>query len=227
MGTYRSATILQREDCSEYLLQKKLRTFRSNPQYICENLYVFSWESDLLIKTKSGYWYEFECKISFSDFKHDFTKEEKHTILQRGERFSSCRKMVYHMDGSTMVGEWHEFGKWKPAARPNYFAYCVPWYLQEKVEQLIPEYAGLVILKQNGALEVVKTPPLLHKEKYEDKRFRLTEKFYFNWRKEVEHRENNSQKEYINSLKAKVSLLKAEYKAATGVDFDEYMKDAL
>lgn len=227
MGTYRSATILQKEDCTEHLLQKKLRAFRSNPQYVVENLYVFRWESDMLIKTKSGYWYEFECKISFSDFKHDFTKEEKHIILQRGERFEAVKKFVYQMEGSTKVGRWQECGGWKPTKRPNYFAYCVPWYLEEKVTPLIPEYAGLVILKQNGALNVVKAPPCLHKDKYKDADFRLAEKFYYNWRKEVQQREHNAQDEYIKSLWAKIDLLKAEYKAATGTDFDEYLHDAL
>lgn len=219
--------ILQKEDCTESLLQKKLRAFRSNPQYIAENLYVFRWESDMLIKTKSGYWYEVECKISFSDFKHDFTKEEKHTILQRGERFNSIKKMVYHMEGTTKVGQWQECGSWKPTHRPNYFAYCVPWYLEEKVMPLIPEYAGLIVLKQNGALREVKKAPLLHKEKYKDSDFRLAEKFYYNWRKEVERRERRAQDEYIKSLRAEIDLLKAEYKAATGVDFKEYLRDAL
>lgn len=227
MGTYRSTTILQKEDCTEHLLQKKLRGYRTNPRYLAENLYVFRWESDMLIKTKSGYWYEIECKISFSDFKHDFTKEEKHTILQRGKRFNSIKKMVYHMEGSTRVGQWQECGAWKPAKRPNYFAYCVPWYLQEKVEPLIPEYAGLVILKQNGALQEIKKPPILHKDKYKDEQLNLCEKFYYNWRKEIENRENLSQQKYIQNLLAKIDLLKAEYKAATGVSFDEYLKDAL
>lgn len=227
MGTYRSATILQKEDCIEHLLQKKLRAYLSNPQYVCENLYVFGWESDMLIKTRSGYWYEIECKISLADFKHDFTKEEKHTTLQRGERFYSCKKVVYIEEGSINVGKWHECGEWKPARRPNYFLYCVPWYLEEQVTPLIPEYAGLIILKQNGALHVAKKPPVLHKEKYTDQQMNLCEKFYYNWRKEVEKRERNSQQEYIKQLRAKIDLLKAEYKAATGTDFDQYLKDAL
>lgn len=41
-------------------------------------------ESDFLLKTKSGYWYEAEIKISFSDFKADFKKKEKHQILENG-----------------------------------------------------------------------------------------------------------------------------------------------
>lgn len=227
MGTYRSAKILQKEDCTEYLLQRKLRTFRSNPQYICEGLYIFDWESDMLLKTRSGLWYEVECKISFQDFKHDFTKEEKHIILQRGERYRSAYRSTCHMEGSVMVREQVECGTWRPAKRPNYFSYCVPWYLEDKVTPLVPDYAGLVILKQNGALNEVKKPPLLHKEKYKDESLHLHEKFYYRWRNILEHLEQNSQHERINQLLGQIALLKAEYKAATGVDYDEYLKDAL
>lgn len=40
----------------------------------------------MLIKTRSGYWYEVECKISFADFKNDFThKWQKHELLKTGE----------------------------------------------------------------------------------------------------------------------------------------------
>ncbi|MBQ0074560.1 MAG: hypothetical protein KBT34_10230 [Prevotella sp.] len=44
---------------------------------------------------------------------------------------------------------------------------------------------------------------------------------------EASLREHNAQDEYIKSLRAKIDLLKAEYKAATGTDFDEYLNDAL
>lgn len=40
----------------------------SATKYRMDGLYVFAWESDKLIITKSGYTYEFEVKISRSDF---------------------------------------------------------------------------------------------------------------------------------------------------------------
>lgn len=49
--------------------------FLSQPKYLLNNLYVFSWESDYLAMTKSGYWYEIEVKISRADFKADFKKK--------------------------------------------------------------------------------------------------------------------------------------------------------
>lgn len=87
MGTKsKQASLLTKELVSEQLLQKYLRGWKSNPKFIVENLYVFDWESDILIKTRSGYWYEVECKISFADFKNDFThKWQKHELLKTGE----------------------------------------------------------------------------------------------------------------------------------------------
>ena len=87
MGTKSKQTLLlTKEQVSEQLLQQYLRGWKSNPKYIVENLYVFDWESDMLIKTRSGYWYEVECKISFADFKNDFKhKWQKHELLKTGE----------------------------------------------------------------------------------------------------------------------------------------------
>lgn len=215
-----------KENCTELFLQQRLRGFRTNPQYIVENLYVFRWESDMLLKTRSGYWYEIECKISMSDFKHDFTKEEKHTILQRGERFESRKKIVYIEEGSTRVVKWHECGEWKPCKRPNYFSYCVPWYLKEKVSLLIPDYAGLVVVTEEGRLDEVKKPPLLHKDKYTDESLNLCEKFYYRWRGCLEQIEKDTRRATIKYLQDKISFIKAEYKAVTGQDFNEYLRDA-
>ena len=98
MGTKRKQTLLIKEQVSELLLQQHLRGWKSNPKYIVENLYVFGLESDMLIKTRSGYWYEVECKISLADFKNDFkNKRQKHELLKTGD-------------------EKHR--------RPNYFYYC-------------------------------------------------------------------------------------------------------
>ena len=87
MGTKNKQTLLlTKEQVSEQLLQQHLRGWKSNPKYIVENLYVFEWESDMLIKTRSGYLYEVECKISLADFKNDFThKRQKHELLKTGE----------------------------------------------------------------------------------------------------------------------------------------------
>lgn len=67
---------MDKKDINKSYIQKRLLSgWKSTHQYVMENLYVFDWESDFLLKTKSGYWYEAEIKISLSDFKADFKKE--------------------------------------------------------------------------------------------------------------------------------------------------------
>ena len=41
--------------------------------------------------------------------------------------------------------------------RPNFFYYCVPWYLSAKVYPLLPDYAGLIAM---CAIVLVKKPPV-------------------------------------------------------------------
>lgn len=156
MGTKRKQTLLTKEQVSEQLLQQYLRGWKSNPKYIVENLYVFDWESDMLIKTRSGYWYEVECKISLADFKNDFShKWQKHELLKKGD---------------------------EKRRRPNFFYYCVPWYLSGKVLPLLPDYAGLIVLTENGRLNEVKRAPCLHKQKYTNEELKLCDKFYYAYR---------------------------------------------
>ena len=70
MGTKsKQAPLLTKEQVSELLLQQYLRGWKSTPTYIVETLYVFDWESDMLIKTRSGYWYEGEAVAGFKKFK--------------------------------------------------------------------------------------------------------------------------------------------------------------
>lgn len=195
MGTKRKQTLLIKEQVSELLLQQHLRGWKSNPKYIVENLYVFGWESDMLIKTRSGYWYEVECKISFADFKNDFkNKRQKHELLKTGD-------------------EKHR--------RPNYFYYCVPWYLSGKVLPLLPDYAGLIVLTENGKLKEVKRAPMLHNNKYTNEELNLCDKFYYayrNWKLALEKQQPT---EAIKRLKDEIAFLKAEYKAVAGCDIKD------
>ncbi len=196
MGTKsKQAPLLTKEQVSELLLQQYLRGWKSNPTYIVENLYVFDWESDMLIKTRSGYWYEVECKISFADFKNDFThKRQKHELLKTGD-------------------EKHR--------RPNYFYYCVPWYLSEKVLSLLPDYAGLIVLTENGRLNEVKRSPCLHKQKYTNEELKLCDKFYYayrNWKRNMERYKSSVD---IKRLKDEIDFLKVEYKAVAGCDIKD------
>ena len=195
MGTKsKQVQLLTKEQVSEQLLQQHLRGWKSNPKFIIENLYVFGWESDMLIKTRSGYWYEVECKISFADFKNDFThKWKKHELLKTG-------------------GEHR---------RPNYFYYCVPWYLSGKVLPLLPDYAGLIVLTEDGKLKEVKRVYCLHRHKYTNEELKLCDKFYYayrNWKLAMERYQSTAE---IKRLKDEIAFLKAEYKAVAGCDIKD------
>lgn len=67
----------------EAILQKLRFGYMSNPRYAVANLHVFDWESDFLVKTKAGYWYEVEVKISRDDLRNDRRhKAEKYDVLE-------------------------------------------------------------------------------------------------------------------------------------------------
>lgn len=240
MGTKRKQTLLTKEQVSEQLLQQYLRGWKSNPKYIVENLYVFDWESDMLIKTRSGYWYEVDCKISFADFKNDFThKWQKHELLKTGEWHSLtfvCRETDekalskfepfpdYHIKKTGKA--WNIYRECREVIKrkhrcPNYFCYCVPWYLSGKVLPLLPDYAGLLVLTENGRLNEVKRAPCLHQHKYTNEELKLCDKFYYayrNWKLNMEHHQPTAE---IKRLKDEISFLKAEYKAVAGCDIKD------
>ena len=212
---------MDKKDINESYIQKRLLSgWKSTHQYVMENLYVFEWESDFLLKTKSGYWYEAEIKISLSDFKADFEKKEKHQILENG--FKIWKSWKYN----PLTKEKIEYNKEVKTKRPNYFTYAVPWYLEEQVKPLLPKYAGLLVLDENGYIlrESVKAPKL-HSEKYSDESLNLTEKFYYNWRtcRQDKMMVSKNHNDTIKYLRNKISLMEAEFKAQTGFDFSEVL----
>lgn len=198
MGTRRQGDMTQDKPIyTEESMQRQLSRFfaYSSVKYDIDGLYVFGWESDKLLETRSGYIYEFEIKVSRADFKNDFKhKRNKHIVLNShvsGEKYlpefytfyeankhrfasleaweSHCRKI-----GSNVIIENHK--------RPNYFYYAVPPDLIAVDE--VPQYAGLVYVK-DYAFDIIKKAPLLHKVKYTDDQLGLGEKFYYNmvsWR---------------------------------------------
>lgn len=167
---------------TEEYIQKKLDGFfaESTKKYVLENLYVFSWESDKLIETRSGLIYEFEIKVSKSDFKNDFNKKDKHIILEGKEThiptFDGLEpKYKERYEKHYLVSNFK---------KPNYFYYTVPEGLITVEE--VPEYAGLIyIIPDDGEyhytwFRIIKSAPKLHNEKYSDEDLNLGEKFYYN-----------------------------------------------
>ena len=184
---------------SEGFIQNALNRFFAygSVKYNIDGLYVFDWESDKLLETKSGYIYEFEVKISRADFKNDFKhKKDKHIILAGEERYGDKYLPKYYefLEENRKRGNWCEQNFLKSAAnnprylvgghkRPNYFYYAVPTDLIKADE--VPDYAGLVYVDEKKKLTIVKSAPKLHTEKYNDGELNLGEKFYYNmdsWR---------------------------------------------
>ena len=166
-------------------------------KYDVDNLYIFGWESDKFIKTRSGLIYEFEVKVSKSDFKNDFkNKKDKHIILEGEEKYGDKYLPKYYdcLEENKKRGQWAEMSFRKHAdndpyylvgghKRPNYFYYCVPPNMITVDE--VPWYAGLVYIDEKGVITIAKKAPKLHGDKIDDNKLGLGEKFYFymdNWR---------------------------------------------
>lgn len=97
-------------------------------------------ECDVISISKSDFIYEYEVKISKSDFKADFKKNKhKHMIARKKVNES---KNYYYI--------------------PNYFYFVVPEDLIHLDD--IPEYAGLIYIKDDQFIQIKKAP-LLHKTK--------------------------------------------------------------
>ena len=154
--------------------------YAGNCKYKVPNVYVFKhdWESDFFVLKHNGYSYEFEIKISRSDFFADFKKESKHSILK---------------DGFYTVNQ----GKKEHKFRPNKFIYVVPKGLVSLEE--VPEYCGLIYATPYS-LDTVKNAPFLHKNKLEFE-YKLCNKFYNYWISEMI--ENKHLKNEIERLKQK------------------------
>ena len=100
-------------------------------------------ECDVISVSKSDYIYEYEIKISKSDFKKDFIKEKHNHIIN--EKFTYVRK------GEQLFRVC------------NYFNYVVPKDLISVEE--VPQYAGLIYINEDFTFEIIKKPRLLHKTK--------------------------------------------------------------
>ena len=184
---------VEKMEYSEGSMQKALSSFfaPNSIKYDIDGLYVFKWESDKLLETRSGYIYEFEVKISKADFKNDFKhKQDKHIILEScltGDKYlprfyeffddAKKRKPLLTEEEylKTPAGERFHTSRYK---KPNYFYYAVPKDMISVDD--VPSYAGLIYVDEHGQLIVEKKAPCLHKEKYKDSELNLGEKFYYN-----------------------------------------------
>lgn len=153
------------------------RKYIGNCKYKVANVFVFLWESDFFVQKDNGYSYEFEVKISRSDFFSDKNKIEKHLILEKG--IYRQRKSKYFFNEETKKSECEEWYEEKELNfRPNKFFYVVPKDLISVKE--VPAYAGLMYVDECRGISTIKEAPFIHKEKLSFEGV-LCNKFYNYW----------------------------------------------
>lgn len=138
---------LTEDRIQKYIHEHQERINPGKSVMIFNRYYFKEWESDILIIHSSGELTEIEVKISTADFAHDFTKEEKH------KRFS--------LD----VGD-----------RPNQFYYAVPLGKVPMIspdDDRLPDYAGLIGIREDGSYKLLKSAPNQHNEKFDDSIWKL------------------------------------------------------
>lgn len=104
-------------------------------------------ECDVLSISKADFIYEYEVKVSRSDFKADF-KKPKHMLINEGKYIKESNKK-----GIKQV--WYLV--------PNYFYFVVPENLISIEE--VPIYAGLIYVNERMIFNTVKKAPIIHKTK--------------------------------------------------------------
>lgn len=188
MGRKISNNIKWSESLIQDVLSERFLS-QSSKKYELFNLFVYSWESDYLCITKTGYIHEIEIKISREDFFNDFKhKDEKHKLLKENNKDNNL---------------------------PNYFYYCVPKDLISIDE--IPEYAGLIYVINEHFINIVKPAPKISQNKPILESFNLVDKFYYNmssWRQKalkIQKEEIISLKEEINKCKLGIDGKKYKY----------------
>ena len=222
MGVLRHNFEPEKVEYTEEEIQKRLNSFfsPSSVLYSIDGLFIFDWESDKLIKMRSGLIYEFEIKISKADFKNDFKKIDKHVILEgdyeKHKLIPKGEKLIEDVEERKRNQERYltdDFVDWYKNSintsnhylvenhkRPNFFYYVTPVGMLDESD--IPPYAGLIEINDYGTFITVKKAPKLHDVKYTNDELNLCDKFYYNmdnWRKKYEKQTDNI-KEYKNKI---------------------------
>lgn len=128
-------------------IQRKLAEYlvKNGREFVCENFLHTICEMDLIALSNSNMMYEFEVKISRSDFLVDKQKKK-----WRHYEFATTDKTA---DFYTKMC-------------PNYFSYCCPTGLISVSE--IPTYSGLYYWDGEG-FTIVKKPKRIHNNMVEEK----------------------------------------------------------
>lgn len=171
----------------EYSIQRAInKNLITNPKYTIDNLYVYKWESDCLIITKSYYAYEVEIKISKSDYFKDFEKKEKHQFLSLSN-FTN---------------------------KPNYFYYACPSGMIDKSD--IPSYAGLIYVNGWNMTIVKRAPLLHKEKFDIDKYHLTDKFYYnmINSKRNLHMiKDRNTDNDFNNGIQAMAKSAIASYKS--------------
>lgn len=147
---------------SDRITQDLIRWCRSHPSdIILPNYYLGRYEMDVMRITRTGYLYEYEVKVSRSDFFADFRKE--HQVYEKwapkGKQYREFRQKM----GILPIGLDSKHQQTQYGQRANRFFFVVPDSLIRPEE--CPTYAGLIYHQPNGRLLLIRNAPLLHKQK--------------------------------------------------------------
>jgi hypothetical protein len=140
---------------TEKIIQRQLYDFyiKLGHKLIAPNIYLHYSEADLITVQASGYVNEIEIKINKADFKRDFEKRKhKYYAAARAKKARSFAHL------------------------PNYFWFAFPHKLLDKIDFDVPDYYGLITLRNYG-MEVYypvihRRAKFLHKKKVTDKQVR-------------------------------------------------------
>ena len=132
------------------------------------------WECDIFEITKSGFFVEYEIKVSRSDFFADtkkrrqiFDKEKREyrSFTERDKEGNLIGKCVQIAGPPILYESKHDLLSGKNPDGPTRFWYATPQGLLKPEE--IPAWAGLVEVGELGWETRIKHAPRLHKEKYQ------------------------------------------------------------
>lgn len=118
---------------------------RKRHRFMVPNVQVFGWESDFISVTRDDFVYEYEIKISRSDFLLDLQKHRHHQLA--------------HLYAGESSGLWPGTGR----RGANYLYYAAPTGMLAADE--IPTHAGLITIAENGLSQIARSAPKLHKDK--------------------------------------------------------------
>jgi hypothetical protein len=138
---------------TEAIVTKKLWNKWGRPFIASHNAFIYLFESDFLVWKENGYTTEYEIKLSVNDFRHDFNKKADWKMRPKLKATKITRhEYLYQGHGA------------------NRFIYVMPEDVYAKVVDMIPKWAGIVLIKthQNDIIDmyIERTAHFLHKKTY-------------------------------------------------------------